>query len=376
MKNCHKSCKHFGGSKAMRPISKKVRAHVVSLVMKMPVGPLIRLSDEDFDALVYVWFEQPPNDTLKDLGLIMATFERLLGHLQALRTRRVAHCGDNRHGIQDDFANIMVIACGSRISYQPDWAAPQPKAKTAEVGRNVRPRMEALPAPDPVFAIGDERPQFGDLRVGVCSVTRRPKLVSVVSGRWAFAGRADQVAALVVENCVPSLKIFDSVMSTAAEYIIPLQTFVQVLAVWYTAEETPQPIAEAILGNVRDHGHVHARVQQAAAPPPLPLNLQRVREQVVKAPPLQAPVHFQAPVQLQLFFPPGHDNGDGNDTDREQVVKAAPLQAPVQFQAPVQLQQFPPGHDNGDGNDTDEYDADSAITEIEAQFMVPKASLV
>jgi hypothetical protein len=354
--------------------------------MKMPVGPLIRLSDEDFDALVYVWFEQPPNDTLSDLGLSMATYARLLEHMQALRDRRVVQCGDNRNGIQNDFANIMVIACGSRISYQPDWAAPQPKAKTAaKVGRNVRPRMEALPAPDPVFTIDGERnliQQFCDLRVGVCNVTRRPLLVSYVSGRWAFAGRADQVAALVVENCVPSLKIFDSVMSTAAEYIIPLQTFMQVLAVWYTAEETPKPIAEAIIGNVRDHGHVHARVQQAAAPPPL-LNLQRVREQVVKAPPLQAPVHFQAPVQLHQFFPPGHDNGDENDTDREQVVKAAPLQAPVQFQAPVPLQQFPPGHDNDDGNATDEYDADSALAEIEAplaqraqQFMVPTASLV
>jgi hypothetical protein len=351
MKNCHKSFKHFGGAKAMRPISKSVRAHAVSLVMKMPVGPLLRLSDDEFDALVYVWFEQPPHDTLKDLGLIMATFERLLAHLQALRNRRVVHCGDNRNGIQDDLGNIMSIACGNRINYQPEWAEPPPKAKTdAKVGRNVRPRMEALPAPDPVFAIGDEVPQVGDLRAVVCSCTGRPKIVSVVSGRWAFAGHANQAAAIVVENGISTLKIFDSALSNAAAYNVPLQTFVQILAVWHTAEETPQPVINDIRQIVQNHGHVHARVQPVAAPPQVPLHLQRARPPARPPPP-----PLQGPVQLQ-HVADARTAEDAHDAPAEDV--------------------------SDDGNETDD-DAYSAVAAVEARsalreplFIVPKAPLM
>ena len=285
----------------MRPISKKVRAHVVSLVMKMHVGPLIRLSGEDLDALVYVWFGQQPNDTLKDLGLIMATYARLLEHLQALRDRRVVQCGENRNGIQDNLGNIMVIACGDRIGYQPTWANIQPKVKTAatNVGRNVRPRMEALPAPDPVFAIGDEIPKVNYLCTSICSITGWPKVVSVVSGRWSFAGLANQVATIGVENGMPTLKVCDSAPSSnAAPYIIPLQTFVQNIAKWYATEETPQQVIDAIRQNVQNHGHVHARVQPVAVPPQAPLHLQRIEA----ARPLQAPgvQPVEAPPQLPL----------------------------------------------------------------------------
>jgi hypothetical protein len=353
--------------------------------MNMPVGPLLRLSDDEFDALIYVWFEQPPHDTLKDLGLIMASFERLLGHLKALRDRRVVQCGENRNGIQDDLGNIMHIACGNRHNYQPQWAEPTPKAKTAaKFGRNVRPRMEALPAPDPVFAIGDEVLQVGDLRVVVCSCTGRPKIVSVVSGRWAFAGIANQVAAIVVENDISTLKIFGSSPSNAALYTLPLQTFVQNLAVWYTAEETPQPVINDIRQNVQNHGHVHARVQPVAAPPQVPLHLQRVHEHVVEdAPPLQAPCvqPVVTPPQLPLHL------------QRQQVEAAPPLAAPP-LQGPVQLQHVAdartaedahdaPAEDvSDDGNETDD-DAYFAVAAVEARsairvpfFNAPKAPLM
>ena len=222
----------------MRPMSRCIRAHAISLVMQMPVGPLLRLDDDSLDALLYVWFDQPPNETLKDLGLIMATYSRVLDHLQALRTRRVNQCGDNRNGVAEDMGNVLEVAT-TRFAYQPGWCWPLPPV--AKAGRNVRPRLLALPAPEPVLAIADDT--FSDLRVDFCSVSGRPKLTSVVSGRWTYAGQPGQHVALSVEGDTPCVMVYASATATAAT-AIPLQTFLQVLAVWKFADETMQVLAE------------------------------------------------------------------------------------------------------------------------------------
>ena len=165
--NYFKSFKHTGGVKSMRPISRQVRGHAVSLVMRIPVGPLLRMPDDQFDAVMFVWFDQPPNDALKDLGLISASCARFLEHLTALRERRINQMGDNWHGVNESLTNVMEIACSPRFSYQPAWSTPPPpmpkstKGHTADAGRNVRPRVAApapvvaAPAPAPLFAIGD-----------------------------------------------------------------------------------------------------------------------------------------------------------------------------------------------------------------------------
>ena len=242
--------------------------------------------------------------------------------------------------------------------------------------------MEALPAPDPVFAIGDEVPQVGDLRAVVCSCTGRPKIVSVVSGRWAFAGRANQVAEIVVENGISTLKVFDSALSDAASVNIHLQTFVHNFAVWYTAVEAPQPVTNDIRQVVHNHGNMHNRVQHVAAPPQVPLHLQR-EHVVVAAPPMQAPgvQPVVVPPQLPLHL------------QRQQVEAAPPLAAPP-LQGPVQLQHVAdartaedahdaPAEDvSDDGNETDD-DAYPAVAAVEARsalrgplFTVPKAPLM
>ena len=164
-KHLSRSFKTFGGHISKRPISRKLKVHAYSIIIGLPVAPMLRWTEETVDRAGWVWFEQDPSQTLSDLGLINCTHTALLHHLTELRRRRVKQCGDNLGGVDDHFNNIWTVAL--RYGYNVEWdSGVVPKAKafatataTASLQLTDMPRlMPIMDGPPPLMPITDASP--------------------------------------------------------------------------------------------------------------------------------------------------------------------------------------------------------------------------